>query len=93
MGCAAVSDEGGGAQQAQAGRTTAETRAADTVAAARVSAVVRAWRLATRRARRADRAAQPTFAFSRAGAPLYEIRGADAAGLREAVQRLKSDDV
>ena len=66
---------------------------ADTVAAARVSAVVRARRLATRRARCADCAAQPTFAFSRAGASLYEIRGADAAGLREAVQRLKSDDV
>ena len=67
---------------------------ADTVSAARVSAVVRPrQRLATRAARLADRRAQPTFAFSRAGAPLYEIRGADAAGLREAVQRLKADDV
>jgi hypothetical protein len=37
-------------------------------------------------------AAQPTFAFSRAGKPLYEIRGADAAGLREAVTKLKADD-
>ena len=63
---------------------------ADTVSSARVSAVVRPCCVAL--SRLADRRAQPTFAFSRAGKPLYEIRGADAAGLREAVQRLKSDE-
>ena len=70
---------------------------ADTVAAARVSAVVR--RLRQRLAAFAQGAAdarparQPTFAFSRDGKAVYELRGADAAGLREAVAKLKSDDV
>jgi hypothetical protein len=69
---------------------------ADTVSAARVSAVVRrplCPQPCVVASCCADAATQPTFAFSRAGTPLYEIRGADAAGLREAVQRLKSDDV
>jgi len=35
---------------------------------------------------------QPTFAFARAGKALYEIRGADAAALRDAVTRLKTGD-
>ena len=67
---------------------------ADTVSAARVSAVVRPGLrcAACPRADRVSLAAQPTFAFSRAGKPLYEIRGADAAGLREAVTKLKGDD-
>lgn len=66
---------------------------AASVAAARVSAVVRFPRRKRRGCVRSPRApfapAQPTFAFHKDGKPIGEIRGADAAGVRAAVAELK----